>query len=424
MRIAILAAFEDELTDIHHIFPELRETIIGKRRCFVTKFNGHEILISLMGVGTISAASATTAICERFEPDFILVSGVAGGLDSQNKVGDLILAKKIVDIDMLGFEEICQGTPYEANCLTDPHTLKKTTNEYEVNKLILNMCVSISLDGLLSGNIASSNIFPAPLNLMNKIRDMGCTAIEMESAGVFKAASYYDTPVLTIRAISNTLSKDGNDSGTTPDAIKLCSSRLRAFLTEFVKLIPTLEKTLGSQIHKKIDGIIKKYGLIEHPEGGWFCEKFRSKDIVRAQGISSLRYFNQDRIAGSSIIYLLAENNFSGWHTVQSDETWNFHDGDAFVLRIIDPKTEKLEEITIGSQTNNIQFTVKAGQVFCAETTGCYSLVGCMVTPGFEYKDFKLITKQEFQTKFPQFSKLTRLAREKETVEYNCTVSF
>ena len=62
-----------------------------------------------------------------------------------------------------------------------------------------------------------------------------------------------------------------------------------------------------------------------------------------------MRYNRESRVAGTSIIYLLSRGDFSAWHTVQSDETWNFHAGDPLLLRIIDPHSGKLKEVTLSN---------------------------------------------------------------------------
>ena len=77
MRIVILGAFRDELTSITKNFSNLKETMISKCRCLVAQWNGHDIIISLAGIGTSAAAITTTILCEKLEPDLIIFCGVA-----------------------------------------------------------------------------------------------------------------------------------------------------------------------------------------------------------------------------------------------------------------------------------------------------------------------------------------------------------
>lgn len=71
----------------------------------------------------------------------------------------------------------------------------------------------------------------------------------------------------------------------------------------------------------------------------------------------------------------------------------------------------ELSEVILGSDTSNLQLTVRAGYVFSAEPLGRFCLAGCCVTPGFDFKDFKLLTPEEFVTTYPQHGELVRLAR-------------
>jgi uncharacterized protein len=420
MRILILGAFQAELNSITRNFPDLQETIIAKRRCRITKKDNIEIAFSLSGLGTTAAACTTTALCEAYEPDFIILCGVAGGLEKDQKVGDLVLAKEILDADLHASQKLLRGTPYEP-CLIDPHTLDPTTSEYKVHPLILDIGTSVPVDGLKIGTVVTSNVFPAPKELFAEIIKLGCSAIEMESVGVFKAAEYYGIPVMTIRAISNLLNVSGDDLGTELDVIAICSERIAIFLNGLLSNIHLLEPIALLNQQQKVSELVLKYDLQQHPEGGWYRQTFKSMDFVTARGDALERYNGEARAASTSIIYLLAQNDFSAWHTVQSDETWNFHAGDPLLLRVIDPETGELKEVFL-SYEGLLQFTVKAGHIFSAESTGRFSLTGCMVTPGFDFKDFRLISQAEFIEKYPEYNNLAHLARDNPTVNVEDTM--
>ena len=414
MRIVILGAFRDELTSITRNFLNLKETTVSKCRCLLTQWNDHDIIISLAGIGTSAAAITTTMLCEAIQPDLIIFCGVAGGLKPDQEIGDLILANKIIDADLHQLPSLLRDSPYQ-NALIDPHSLTAITAEYELHESIFNTISSFSLKRLKTGIVVTSNTFPAPRSLFSEIKNLDCSAIEMESAGVFKAAAYYDIPVITIRAISNLLDEDGNDLGTSPDALRICADRLAVCLTTILNQLP-LDRIAACKHQKKISSLIAKYKLIPHPEGGWYRQTFRSNDLVKAEGDALIRYKGESRAAGTSIIYLLSHGDFSGWHTVQSDETWSFHLGEALLLRIINPINGNLNEVVLDTEQGILQFTVRAGHLFSAEPVGRFCVTGCTVTPGFDFKDFQLITREQFLTTYPQHFELARLARDKPVV--------
>lgn len=411
MRIVILAAFEDELVSILSNFSDLKEIMVSKCRCLTTQWRGHELILSLAGIGTSAAAITTTILCETLAPDFIIFCGVAGGLKTGQQIGDLILANKIIDADLHQLPAILQDTPYE-NALSDPHNLTPITAEYVLHDSILESFSSFSFERLKMGIIATSNTFPAPKSLFAQIKNLDCSAMEMESAGVFKAAEYYDVPVITLRAISNLLDDAGNDLGTSLDALGICAHRLGLCLPDILKQILSLNAGAHFKHQTKIKALIDKYKLAPHPEGGWYCQTFCSKDVVSAEGEALTRYSGESRAAGTSIIYLLAQGDYSGWHTVQSDETWSFHIGEDLLLRIIDPISGELREVILGPKKGDLQCTVRAGHIFSAEPLGRFCVTGCAVTPGFDFKDFKILTREEFVTNYPQHKDLVRLVRD------------
>ena len=72
--------------------------------------------------------------------------------------------------------------------------------------------------------------------------------------------------------------------------------------------------------------LIEQHGLVPHPEGGFYAEAHRAKHRVQTGEGSP------ERSAYTSIHYLLAGDDFSGWHRIQSDETWFFHSGCDLVI--------------------------------------------------------------------------------------------
>lgn len=408
MRLLILGAFEDELSIILKNFQRAEPVQLGSCRGWKVQYEEHDIVCSLVGIGTNAAAITTTVLCEHFKPDWIIFCGVAGGLKVGQQIGDIVLATKIVDADLLQLPKILQGTPYD-KALTDPHTLQPIQTEYMADPCLVPLFDRLTQDRVQSGIVVTSNAFPAPKSVFAEIKSLQCSAIEMESAGLYKAASYYGVPILTIRAISNLLDDAGNDLGTAPDALTTCAHRLADCLQLALQHSSVLQEVVDSKRQQQITTLITKHQLEQHPEGGWYRRTFKSADNVKVQGAFLARYKGEPRAAGSSILYLLPQREFSAWHTVQSDETWFFHEGEPLLLRCINPENGVLDEIVLGTTTGRLQHTVKAGHVFCSESTGRYSLMSCAVTPGFEFSDFNLITEEQFIAQYPQHKNLSRL---------------
>lgn len=131
------------------------------------------------------------------------------------------------------------------------------------------------------------------------------------------------------------------------------------------------------------DEIIEKLEMTPHPEGGYFKEIYRSEDIVFSEKAED------KRSAVTDIYFLLKKGEVSRFHKVLHDEIWNFYLGSP--LRLLDFYDDKMNEIILGDENLNFKFTIKSNHWQAAESTGEFSLVGCTVAPGFDFKDFSFI---------------------------------
>ncbi|MER2260807.1 MAG: cupin domain-containing protein [Psychrobacillus sp.] len=139
-------------------------------------------------------------------------------------------------------------------------------------------------------------------------------------------------------------------------------------------------------------------GLEPHAEGGYFRSTFASEDTLNTNG-SSRKLF-------TSIYFLLEEKDISHLHRLKSDELWYFHGGDPLIVHVIDSKgiyhEYKLGLDIVNGETP--QIIVHKNSIFGSSVSegGAFSLVGCMVSPGFEYEDFELFTQDELLEKYPE----------------------
>lgn len=148
---------------------------------------------------------------------------------------------------------------------------------------------------------------------------------------------------------------------------------------------------------------IDRLKLEEHPEGGYFKEVYRSNGLIPNSVLGS--EFKGDRNYSTSIYYLLNKNDISAFHKINQDETWHFYDGSALIIHMVDEQGNYSNKKIGRNPENNevLQFTVKAGVYFAAEVIDkeSYSLAGCTVAPGFDFRDFYMPDKEEFLRIFP-----------------------
>ncbi len=139
-------------------------------------------------------------------------------------------------------------------------------------------------------------------------------------------------------------------------------------------------------MHPRVAALISELGLIQHPEGGYYAETFRSSHAVQPADGRGER-------AGLTVIwFLLAAGQQSAWHRVTSDESWHWYEGAPLELWITPIEGDKSTRVLLGplSAGASPQAVVPAGWWQAAKPTGEYALVGCTVGPGFDFRDFTM----------------------------------
>jgi predicted cupin superfamily sugar epimerase len=148
------------------------------------------------------------------------------------------------------------------------------------------------------------------------------------------------------------------------------------------------------EMHYEAQRLIEELSMQPHPEGGYFCEAYRSPISVETP--------RGKRLAITSIYYLLADSMLSAFHRLASDEIWHHYRGSPVAIEIIEPEGGYRQELIGGSDRR--QAAVGAGAWFAAHLADLngYAFLGCDVGPGFEYKDFEIGSRKELTAKFPQ----------------------
>ncbi len=142
--------------------------------------------------------------------------------------------------------------------------------------------------------------------------------------------------------------------------------------------------------------LIERLGLQRHPEGGWYRETYRSGVRVPASALP--RGYPGDRAMVTSILFLLPAGERSRWHRVRSEELWLHQGGDAVRLgvRADRPSGDDAppERKVLVGPGGDLQAVAPAGwwqEARPAPGPHGWSLVGCVVAPGFEFEDFVLL---------------------------------
>jgi uncharacterized protein len=173
------------------------------------------------------------------------------------------------------------------------------------------------------------------------------------------------------------------------------------------------------------DDVKRLLGLEPHPrEGGWFVQTYAAEEMVGAKAFHDGRYAGWRRTS-TAIYYLLEEGTFSEMHRLRSDEVFHFYAGDAVEMLQLGPDGSG-RVVVIGNDLaagQRPQVLVERGvwqgsrllpthRSAMSGAPGRWALLGCTVSPGFEYEDYESGTREELSAGWPEWAgmigKLTR----------------
>lgn len=155
-----------------------------------------------------------------------------------------------------------------------------------------------------------------------------------------------------------------------------------------------------------VETLIKQLNLSKHPEGGYFGETYRSETIIPREALPGK--FSGSRNICTSIYFLLPHGERSLLHRILSDEIWHYHAGSSLSIYVFSRGKFSVHHLGPDlSAGEKFQVVVPAGAWFgaiCNEEKS-FTLAGCTVSPGFDFKDFELAKRQMLLSEYPQYQK-------------------
>jgi uncharacterized protein len=160
------------------------------------------------------------------------------------------------------------------------------------------------------------------------------------------------------------------------------------------------------------DDVRNILGLVRHPrEGGWYVRTWEPAEFVAAEAFADGRY-DGPRRTSTAIYYLLEPGTFSEMHMLQSDEVFHHYLGGAVeMLQLFaDGSSARVvigKDLAAGERP---QVAVRRGvwqgsRLVKAEG---WCLLGCTVSPGFEFVDYKDASAEDLIAKWPGEAEMIR----------------
>lgn len=212
--IGIISAMHDELAALLAVLENTQSKTLGQRTYFQGKINQQEVVLVFSNWGKVAAAITTTELISTYQPREIIFTGVAGAIDSQLNIGDVVFATQLVQHDMDAsplfpkFEIPLIGKSYfttSANNFLYHCTQLFNNNYFEHISKEEAKEFGIESPKLVKGIIASGDQFVSDdetlLNLKTNLPKLQC--VEMEGAAVAQVCVAYNIPFSVIRIISD-----------------------------------------------------------------------------------------------------------------------------------------------------------------------------------------------------------------------------
>jgi len=226
--IGILCAMREELEPILSYMNVKEKVSHANNEYYIAEFQNRDIVLAYSKIGKVNASITATVMIEKFGVDKLLFSGVAGGVDEDLKIGDLIIATKTCqhDVDLTVFG-------YEPGYI--PESKVYFECDEKLNAVAKNVAAKLSIK-LKEGVIASGDQFVHSKERKEWIKKtFNASAIEMEGGAVGCVCDNENVPFFMLRAISDT-AEEG--AGVDFDEFLEESSKVSAkFLIEMLKEI-------------------------------------------------------------------------------------------------------------------------------------------------------------------------------------------
>ena len=202
MKIGIITAMSMEHEQVVRLLNEKKEYTGGPFSFTVGEAGGNTLILMQCGIGKVNAAAGAVELISRFQPDCIVSTGVAGGIDSCLKVMDVVASSHIVYHDVWCGEGNeygqVQGLP---TFFTGNETLLQCANS-----------LTPATEGMTihNGLICSGDKFitdRAELDYITGRFPQGL-AVDMESGAIAQVCHLYQVPFISFRIISDTPGSD------------------------------------------------------------------------------------------------------------------------------------------------------------------------------------------------------------------------
>ncbi len=213
--VAILGAFDEEVAILEGQLVNPRAYTIEGIQFLTGTLNEQNVVIAKTGVGKVNAAMTAILIIEHFRPNRVIFTGVAGGLNPDLQIGDIVIAQKTAQHDLGRLE----STEIENTGVRNPINGKRNPVFFPADPGLLQI-TETALEGIelnpfqtpqgqrhpriIRGTVVTGDVFVASDARKTALhKNLGADAVEMEGAAVAQICWQHNVPCLVIRSLSD-----------------------------------------------------------------------------------------------------------------------------------------------------------------------------------------------------------------------------
>ena len=204
-KLAIMGAMEEEITPLLENFTDINKVDYANNTYYECKLGDLDVVIAYSKIGKVFSTLTASTMIQKFGCDTLLFSGVAGGVNPDLKIGDLIVANKLSqhDLDITAFGH--------------PHGFVPGGSVYvNTDEKLKNIALAVAEQSgvkIIEGIIATGDQFVCDETRKSFIENtFKADALEMEGASVAVVCDALNVPCLILRAISDTADMDAEFS--------------------------------------------------------------------------------------------------------------------------------------------------------------------------------------------------------------------
>lgn len=228
-KLAIMGAMEEEIEPLLAHFKNVNIVEFANNKYYEVNYNGLDIVIAYSKIGKVFASLTASTMIQKFGCDTLLFSGVAGAINTDLKIGDLIIADKLCqhDLDITAFGHpngfVPGGSVFVETSEKLRTVAKEVANENDLK--------------VIEGTIATGDQFVHSVERKDFIEStFKADALEMEGASVAVICDALNIPFFVLRAIS-----DSADGGADIDFDEFLKSSAVNSANYLIKIVDKLQ---------------------------------------------------------------------------------------------------------------------------------------------------------------------------------------